>query len=265
MTGTMIGQPVGSRMPAGFVGHGSPRTAENEEKAGLWRMWGNNLPEPRAMLVVSAHWEEGPLTLGRTDTHAELLYDFSGFPEELYRLQYPAPGAPLLADRVESLLAERWAVARADRPLDHGAWMPLRHMFPEPRIPVLQISMPSDFSDQELYDLGKALKPLRDDGVLLLGSGNIVHDVRLPSAQRPMQPGYAVMFDWWVRDTLERRDDIALLNWMSQGPMPCESHPTPEHFRPLLVPLGVSRDERVAFPVEGFEHGTVSMRCAQFG
>jgi 4,5-DOPA dioxygenase extradiol len=143
--------------------------------------------------------------------------------------------------------------------------MPLLHMFPEADVPVLQVSMPWDLDDRELLMIGQALAPLRDEGVLLLGSGNLVHDTRLPSSERPQLPEHAVRFDAWVTDVLARGDVASLLDWMSLAPDPAACHPTPEHFRPLLIVAGAGSGDSVSFPVDGFEHGTISRRCVQFG
>jgi len=165
-------------MPVGFVGHGAPTLAVDRDKgAGLAR-WAAELPRPAAVLVVSAHWERAPVSLGAT-RHDELLYDFHGFPDELYRIRYAPPGAPVLADRVAGILAGRTEVARVpQRPLDHGAWVPLLHMFADASVPVLQVSMPRAMDPADLFAIGEALAPLRKEGVLILGSGNIVHNLR---------------------------------------------------------------------------------------
>ncbi len=248
-------------MPVGFVGHGNPLNVVMERRAEPWRAWGRALPAPAAILVVSAHWEDAPVTIGRTRDHTELLYDFWGFPSFMYRLRYPAPGAPQLADRVEGLLAPHLPVARADRAIDHGAWVPLIHLFPTADLPVLQISMPMSMSERELYGLGAELAPLRDEGVFILATGNLVHDLRHANlAEDPEPPAYAVAFDAWVAAALERHDDTALASWLEVAPDPLRSHPSAEHYRPLLVAAGAAAGSTARFPVEGFEHGTISRR-----
>src|SRR5687767_2015172 len=154
-------------MPSLFVGHGAPLLAVDSVLGEPLRQLGRQLRRPRAILAVSAHWEESPLTLGTTEQR-ELIYDFSGFPEELYRVRYPAPGAPWLADRIEALLPDR-PPKRSQRGLDHGVWTPLVHLYPDADVPVLQLSMPRSDSADALFELGKALAPLRDEGVLILG------------------------------------------------------------------------------------------------
>jgi 4,5-DOPA dioxygenase extradiol len=251
-------------MPVGFVGHGNPLNVVMKERAEPWRAWAYSLPKPKAVLMVSAHWEDTPVTIGRTRDHDELLYDFYGFPEFMYRLRYPAPGAPDLADRVETLLSANLPVARADRPVDHGAWVPLIHLFPEADVPVLQISMPVRMSEGQLYELGGELSPLRDEGVFILATGNLVHDLNHANlAEDPEPPVYVREFDAWVAGALERRDDRALENWLEAAPDPLHAHPSAEHYRPVLVAAGAARGDTARFPVEGFEHGTIARRCVQ--
>jgi aromatic ring-opening dioxygenase catalytic subunit (LigB family) len=137
-----------SSMPVGFVGHGNPLNVAMRQRAEPWQRWARSLPNPKAVLTISAHWEDTPVTIGRTRDHDELLYDFWGFPEFMYRLRYPAPGAPALADRVEELLGAHLPVTRADRAIDHGAWCPLFHLFPQADVPVLQISMPMTMTER---------------------------------------------------------------------------------------------------------------------
>ncbi len=251
-------------MPVGFVGHGNPMNVVMKERAEPWQRWARSLPRPRSVLTVSAHWEDAPVTIGRTRDHDELLYDFYGFPEFMYRLHYPAPGAPDLADRVETLLSPHMPVVRSDRPIDHGAWVPLTHMFREADVPVLQISMPMHMNEEQLYGLGGELSPLRDEGVFILATGNLVHDLRHANfVEDAAPPEYVVRFDEWVATALERRDDRALEDWMEAAPDPLLSHPSAEHYRPLLVAAGAARADAARFPVLGFEHGTIARRCVQ--
>jgi 4,5-DOPA dioxygenase extradiol len=251
-----------SRLPVGFVGHGNPLNVALRERWRPWREWGAALPRPAAVLAVSAHWEDAPVTIGRTRDHDELLYDYWGFPEFMYDLRYPAPGAPALADRVEALVSPHLPVARAEhRAIDHGAFVPLIHLFPEADIPVLQISMPMDMTEDGLYELGGELSPLRDEGVFILGTGNLVHDLR--HAQLfgdPAPPPHVRAFDAWVETALLRRDDRGLQDWAEVAPDPLRNHPSAEHYRPLLVVAGAARAETARFPVLGFEHGTISRR-----
>jgi 4,5-DOPA dioxygenase extradiol len=254
-----------ARMPVGFVGHGNPLNVAMRRRAEPWQRWGRTLPRPAAVLVVSAHWEDAPVTIGRTRDHDELLYDYWGFPEFMYRLRYPAPGAPALADRVETLLSPHMAVARAEhRAVDHGAFVPLIHLFPDADVPVLQLSMPMQMTEPQLVALGAELSPLRDEGVFSLSTGNLVHDLRHANFMEDVAPPtYAEAFDRWVTTALERRDDRALQSWLDAAPNPLRSHPSAEHYRPLLVAAGAARSEVARFPVEGFEHGTIARRSVQ--
>jgi 4,5-DOPA dioxygenase extradiol len=253
------------RMPVGFIGHGNPMNVAIEERAEPWRAWGRALPRPRAVLVVSAHWEDTPVTIGRTRDHDELLYDFYGFPEFMYRIGYPAPGAPALADRVEQLLAPHLPVERREgRPIDHGAWVPLIHLFPDADVPVLQISMPMSMDEAALVQLGAELSPLRDEGVFVLATGNLVHDLRHANLATDIPPPeYAVAFDRWVAAALVHRNADALQRWREAAPDPLRNHPSAEHYRPLLVAAGAARGDGARFPVGGFEHGTISRRSVQ--
>lgn len=254
-----------SRMPLGFIGHGAPLLAIDADKGAELRAFGASLPRPDAILVVSAHWLTREATTGAT-TPRRLIYDFSGFPDELYRLTYPAPGAPALAARVAELLghAGREVEQAPERGLDHGVWVPLIHLFPDAQIPVLQLSMPATASPAELFDLGRALAPLRDEGVLLLGSGNVTHNLgRLGPEEDP--PSWALDFDAWVTRTLDTWDMPALLDYRRRAPSLRLAHPSEEHFLPLLVIAGAA-DPRpvVRHPVKGFEYGSLSRRSVRF-
>ena len=251
-------------MPVGFVGHGNPLNVAMPERAEPWRRWARSLPYPKGVLTVSAHWEDTPVTIGRTADHDQLLYDFYGFPEFMYRIGYPAPGAPELADRVEQLLTPHMPVVRKERPIDHGAWVPLIHMFPDADVPILQISMPMQMDEEQLYELGGELSPLRDEGVFVLATGNLVHDLRHANfAEDAPPPAYAAAFDAWVATALEHRDDRALEDWLEAAPDPLRNHPSAEHYRPLLVAAGAARGDTARFPVEGFEHATIARRSVQ--
>ena len=251
-----------SRMPVGFVGHGSPMSAVAGPNGDAWARWAQAMPKPKAILVVSAHWEEAPLTIGATTT-IPLVYDFYGFPDEMYALRYDAPGAPALADRVEGLLKGRLPTQRdPERGLDHGTWVPLLRMYPKADVPVLQVSIPSHFA-RELYPLGRSLAPLRDEGVLLLGSGNATHN--LGRVGGDATPGWASEFDAWLEDATRRKDLDLLADWEHKAPAAHTAHPTREHFVPLLFAAAAAESGDTSFPVVGFEGGSISRRCVQFG
>ena len=257
--------PRPARMPSGYIGHGSPRNAVLADQAAPWRAWGQALPSPTAFLVVSAHFERAPITIGATRT-LPLVYDFTGFPAELYRLRYAAPGAPRLAQRVERLLAPRWDVRRDERRgHDHGTWVPLRWLRPAADVPVLSLSLPTH-APERLWAIGRALRPLRDEGVVLLGSGSLTHNLREMAPGLDAPPfGWAAAFDAWAQDAVARHDVDALLDWQRKAPDARRNHPTPEHFVPLLLALGTRHDDdTVRVPVAGFEHGGLSRRSFSF-
>jgi 4,5-DOPA dioxygenase extradiol len=254
----------GARMPVGFVGHGAPTLAIDPGKGGDLTRWANQMPEPRAILVISAHWEDTPATAGTTSIR-DLMYDFYGFPDELYELEYKSPGAPELVERLSGLIPG--GVAQEDRPLDHGVWVPLLHMAPRADIPVLQLSLPSQQGAEGLFELGRKLAALRDEGVFILGSGNIVHNLgRLRRGEGPA-PRWATEFDQWATEVLAGEDFDALIDYRQDSPGLRLAHPTEEHFQPLLVAAGAASMDggQATFPVEGFEYGSISRRCVQFG
>ena len=229
------------------------------------KRWGLNLPKPRAVLVVSAHWEEKRLSHGKTTQHEKLLYDFYGFPEELYRVRYPAPGVPWMTDQLETLLGET-LIKREDRCLDHGVWVPLFHMWPEADVPVYQISLPRDATDSELFDLGSALAPLRAEGVMIIASGSMTHNLaHLGWSHQKKPESWASDFDNWVVRTLEEKNREALISWEKPAPHRRLNHPTSEHFRPLLIAAGAAWEAPVHFPIYGFQFGNLSYRMVQLG
>ena len=254
-------------MPVVFVAHGSPMLALDAQKGKPLTRWGVALPRPRSILAVSAHWEEAPVTLGAEAT-APLVYDFYGFPAPLYAVEYASPGAPELAQRVARLLGGEGNVRRSGRGIDHGVWTPLVHMYPGADVPVLQLSMPSSEGAARLFALGRALAPLRDEGVLILGSGNLVHNLRRldrDGAGAP-PPAWAAEFDAWIGDACARRDFDTMLAYQTRAPGLDLAHPTKEHFLPILVTAGAAADNpgAVTFPVMGWEHGSLSRRSVQF-
>ncbi|MEM7306583.1 MAG: class III extradiol ring-cleavage dioxygenase [Planctomycetota bacterium] len=252
------------RAAVGFVSHGAPTLALDREKGRDLRAWAESMAPPRALLVVSAHWEEAPVALGAPEP-TDLIYDFGGFDPRLFELEYRAPGAPWLAERVSSLLGG--APTRATRGWDHGVWVPLLHMYPAADVPLLQLSLPSAWSPRRLFELGRSLRPLRDEGVLLLGSGGLVHNLgALDWSRAGPVPGWAADFEAWARDALRRHDVDALLDFERRAPALSRAHPTHEHLLPLLVALGASDgSDAVSFPVVGFEYGSLSRTAVQLG
>lgn len=236
--------------------------------AAALRRFGLAHSDLRAILVVSAHWQTaGPLRVTSWSS-APLIYDFGGFPDELYRIQYPAPGDPELAARIVSLLrAAGWdAAPDAGRGLDHGAWVPMLLAWPEARIPVIQLSLP-EVPPADLLRLGESLRPLREEGVLVAGSGVIVHNLRrlqIWNKEAPAEP-WAAEFDEWVARQVETGNTAELAAYRSRGPNANLAVPTPEHFDPLFVAMGAALpEERMETIFEGFQYATLSMRSWQW-
>jgi 4,5-DOPA dioxygenase extradiol len=244
------------RLPALYLGHGAPTLLDDETWPGELAAWAQALPRPKAILTVSAHWQSAPLTLGAT-TPTPLVYDFYGFPERYYRVRYDSPGAPELAARVKALMPPDEPVAeRPERGLDHGAYVPLIPMYPEADIPVLQISMP-DLAPAHLFEIGRRLAPLRDEGVLIMGSGFMTHGLSFVHDYfdgRPGAPEWSVEFDLWAAETLRRGDLDALFDFRNRAPGMPYAHPTVEHFAPLFVALGAATEpsEAPTFTIEGY-------------
>jgi 4,5-DOPA dioxygenase extradiol len=234
-----------SRLPALFLSHGAPPLVDDVRWTGELAELAAALPRPERILIVSAHWEDAPLMLGATES-VPLVYDFGGFPARYYEATYPAAGAPDLAARVESMMPDTEAVVRTTRGLDHGAYVPLSVMYPEADIPVLQVSLPTLDPDR-LVALGRRLRPLRDEGVLVVGSGFTTHGLpflsrehwRSPAAP---PPGWSVEFDLWAQEALAAGDVDALTAFRDRAPGMPYAHPTIEHFAPLFVALGAADD-----------------------
>lgn len=258
---------MSSTIPAVFFGHGSPMNAlARNQYSEAWRRVGESMPKPRAVLAVSAHWYTRG-TLVTADEHPKTVHDFYGFPKALFDVQYPAPGDPALVERVRELLAP--VTVRPDRSwgLDHGTWSVLVHVYPKADVPVLQLSIDATQPPQFHYDLGRRLAPLRDEGVLLAGFGNVVHNLQ---AMRRTED--ATAFDWAarfesaIRKALIDRDHDTLVHWERLGDDARLSVPTPEHYLPLLYVAGAQRDgEQVAIAVDGVDLGSISMLTAVVG
>ena len=256
------------RMPVAFSAHGNPMNALGGTPfAEFLSTWGEELPAPRAILCVSAHWERPGLAV-TSSAEPETIHDFYGFPEALYRLRYPAPGSPEAAERVRAVLGVAGLDCAAEpvRGLDHGAWSPLRHIYPAALVPVLELSLPLGAPLPSLLGAGRALTPLRDEGLLILGSGNLVHNLYTADLERRDLPvaQWAAEFDAWVKASLLAWDLDALAVPWDRGLAGRHAHPTLEHYAPLLVCCGAAGPRpAVSFPFEGFEHGTISMRCVR--
>jgi 4,5-DOPA dioxygenase extradiol len=259
--------PSSPRMPSIFLAHGSPLLLDDEAWISDLNRWAHAMPRPKSVLMISAHWLDQPITLGATET-VPLVYDFYGFPKQYYEVTYPAPGAPDWATRTRELLSQIGPVASDPRRgLDHGAYVPLLAMYPDADVPVLQVSIPT-MDPASLVALGRALAPLRNEGVLVLGSGFLTHNLRLIDWDgQSGPPAWATEFDAWAKDVLVRRDVDSILQYRSQAPGVRMALPTHEHFVPVLVALGASIDvtEPVTFPITGYAYGTFTKRSVQFG
>lgn len=255
-------------MPALFVGHGNPMNAlERNATTERWAAIGKALPKPRAIVSVSAHWYV-PGTAVTAMKVPRTIHDFGGFPPELFQVAYPAPGDPTLARRVQSLLGPVPVALDQDWGLDHGTWSVLCHLFPQADVPVVQLSIDETLSPKAHHELGKKLAPLREEGVLILGSGNVVHNLHAYSwGRRPVQPfDWAVRFESAVRKLISSGDPEPLIDWESLGTDARLSVPTPDHYLPLLYVVAQRRkSEAVSYPVEGFDGGSISMLSVQIG
>jgi len=245
-------------MPALYLGHGAPPLVDDPVWTAQLAAWSKDLPRPSSILVVSAHWESAPLTLGAT-TPVPLTYDFWGFPKRYYEATYESPGAPALAAKVAALMADHEEVAhQPTRGLDHGAYVPLTVMYPEADVPVLQMSLPT-LDPTKLIELGRRLRPLRDEGVLIMGSGFLTHGLpylRMESTdQRP--PGWSAEFDSWAAEALGRGDVEELLDFANRAPAVRYAHPTVEHLAPMFVTLGASENPEapVESRIDGYWYG----------
>lgn len=253
-----------TRQPVVFVSHGAPNLALDEAKGADLRRMADGMPRPSAILMLSAHWERTPVTVGTIEPR-ELIHDYSGFDPALGDLRHDAPLAPELARRVAHLLDVEFDPR--PRGWDHGVWVPLIHMDPEARTPLLQLSLPTRLSAAELLALGERLRPLRDEGVLVMGSGGLVHNLgQLDWAESRPTPTWATDFEEWTRERLVAHDRDALADIIDGAPALREAHPTLEHLQPLLVAAGASQEkDAVTFPVGGFEYSSLSRTAVRFG
>ncbi len=247
------------RLPALYLGHGAPPLLEDADWMHDLREWAKALPRPRQIMIVSAHWETAPMAIGATGA-VPLVYDFYGFPRHYYELQYPSPGAPGLAAQIRALMPDTEPVIdRPNRGLDHGAWVPLMAMYPEADIPVLQVSMP-DLDPEHLFEIGRRLAPLRDDGTLIIGSGFMTHGlpfIRDYFMGKQGAPAWSVDFDNWAAEAMAGGDIDILFDFRDKAPGMPYAHPTVEHFAPLFVTLGAAAkpDEAPRTALDGYWFG----------
>ncbi len=255
-------------IPAIFLGHGNPLHAlAHNGYTDAWNRIGREIPRPRAILAISAHWYL-PGTAVTIATAPRTIHDFGGFPAELYEVQYPAPGDPELARHVQQLLAPAEVALDDSWGLDHGTWSVFRHVYPAADIPIVQLSIDGTMPAQYHFDIGRKLMPLREEGVLIAGSGNLVHNLRAYAWNQSQREPYdwAVRFENAVRQKVVADDAESLINFGSLTADAALSVPTPDHYLPLLYVLGTRQPgEAVKFPVEGIEGGSLSMLAVQIG
>lgn len=257
-----------AKMPVLFLGHGSPMNAieSNDFTRTLARL-GQGLPVPKAIVCISAHWQ----TRGTWVTHMQnpkTIHDFYGFPQALFDVQYPAPGSPALAEKIQTKIVSP-PIHRDDSQwgLDHGTWSVLKHIYPQAQIPIVQLSMDMTQSAEYHFQLGQQLTSWRQQGVLIVGSGNIVHNLRKLSWETNAKPfDWALEFDEWVQTKILDRDFSALVNEPLQTESGRLSIPTPDHYLPLLYTLGAAeKNDSIQFIYEGIQNSSISMRCVQIG
>lgn len=253
------------KMPVLFVGHGNPMNAiEDNAFHRTWQGLGETLPRPRAVLCISAHWETPGVVLTVT-ARPGTIHDFRGFPPALFEVEYPAPGDPALAARTAELLADFDASLEERRGLDHGAWSVLRPMYPDADVPVVQLGLDTRQTGDFHYRLGRSLAPLREEGVLILASGNAVHNLRLLDYRDPRPPEWARAADAEIRSRIRAGDHAALIDYAGLGPEVCRGIPTPEHYLPLLYAVALQEPGE---PLRFFNEavwGTISMTSLVIG
>lgn len=251
------------KMPVLFVGHGSPENAiEVNDYTRNWKKLAEAIPRPKTILCVSAHWSREDTAVTAME-NPKTIHDFYGFPEELYRIKYAAKGSQEYAEKIIKLIQSVKVVKDYEWGFDHGTWSVLRNMYPKADIPVLQLSLSYYASLKKQYQIGRELKPLRDEGILIIGSGNLVHNLKkINYLGKPYD--WAINFDQYIQKNLEDRTDEALINYTSEK-ISSLAHPTNEHYLPLMYILGASENESPQFFNEIFFAASISMRCALFG
>lgn len=255
--------------PVLFVSHGSPMLAIEPGSLGAkLAALGDQWDKVRGIVVVSPHWQTSGQKIG-SHSHPETIHDFGGFPRVLYTLNYPAPGSHDLAQQVQRALASYGIKADLDNDqgLDHGVWVPLMHLRPEADIPVVPVSLPEDATPETAFVLGQALSSLRENGIAIIGSGSMTHNLyefRGPGVTQPQE--YVTEFSSWVRSAVEKRDTASLVHYRTQAPHAVRAHPTDEHFLPLFVALGASSSEDAMHILETeVRYGMLSMESYTWG
>jgi 4,5-DOPA dioxygenase extradiol len=264
----LLQMPDAERMPVLFVGHGSPMNAiEPNEWTNAWRDIGNSLPMPKTILSISAHWLTHNGLLVTSSEHPPMTYDMGGFPPELYQQQYPAPGNPALAEEIQTALQLKIPIhGDSEWGFDHGTWVVLKHMYPKADIPVIQLSIDYRKPPAFHYELAKLLQPLRNRGVLVLGSGNIVHNLRAMVRTDDSPFDWALDFDGRMDTYIKDGNHQAVMDFQKLGSLAAIAHPTHDHFLPILYALGLqSAGEEVRSFCDGFQYKSVSMRSYRIG
>lgn len=258
--------PDTPRMPVLFVGHGSPMNAILENNySRTWAGLGKKLPHPQAVLCISAHWLTNGSSVSVT-AKPETIHDFGGFPDELFKVQYPAPGSPQFAKLTAQSVSSTKILEDNKWGLDHGAWSVLKHMYPSAEVPIFQLSIDYNKPAAYHFELGKQLSALREKGVLIIGSGNVVHNLGMISWNEPTKSfDWALEFDHLVKKSIEENNPKPLLEFEKLGKLAQMAHPTADHFFPLMYILGLRRNEdQLSFFNETFDMGSISMRGVLF-
>ena len=256
------------RMPAAFVTDFGPFPAvEADDYTAALGELGKGLPRPAAIIAMSGHWEAGEALAVTAAEKPGVMHDYSGFPEEYYRLDYPCPGAPALAAEVAGMLVLGGFAAKTDvdRPIDHGVWVPLSRLYPQADIPVVQLSVPVGMDPRRIFELGRVLAPLRDRGILLLAAGALSHNLRRLKAKDSVPDAWAVAFDAWLAEVFERGDVEALFDYRTSAPSAELAVPTTEHFDPLFFILGSAEGERPEHLYRAIRFGTGLLRIFVLG
>ncbi len=258
---------MSNTMPVIFVGHGSPmNTIDNDNYNKTLLNVGSRLPRPDNILMISAHWQTNELEI-YSEEQTRMIYDFYGFPEELYKVQYPAPGSSELTERLKTILHKFNPIHNNQRGLDHGAWAVLRNLFPNPQIPVVQLGLKKDFSLKDHYQLGQKLAPLRNENTLIIASGNITHNLYQISWEKNPAPfDWAQQFDAQISEAIENWNEEVFLGQSNfSSDLWKKAHPTIEHYLPLLYALGAASKEKATFFNTEIQNGSMSMKSLILG
>lgn len=253
----------GPRMPVLFVSHGAPTKALDQKQAAHFRAWAQALPAPQGIIVISAHWWEREMQISASDP-LPTIHDFAGFGEELKSIRYPARGfSPAQRARVQACIGP---LEEVERGLDHGAWVPLMHMYPDAAFPILPLALRLKDKFPRFFEIGEQLAPLRREGFLIVGTGAATHNLGAFEEGRTDVPDWVSDYDRWLQERLLARDKDALVEPRFIQPLFRKNHPTNDHYAPLLVALGAAWDglQAVHFPIQGMEHGALSLLCVQF-